>query len=342
MRAVICESPGSLRLIDRPVPEPGVGTARVAIRRVGVCGTDLHGFRGRQPFLEYPRVFGHELSGVIDALGDPQDEGGLGADLQVGTPVVIMPYLHCGNCVACRGGRTNCCARLEVLGVHRDGGMQEHLVVPVSHLIPAGDLALDHGALVECLSIGAHAVRRAGVQSGESVLVCGAGPIGLGVLLAARTAGARLFAIELNEDRRRFVHGVIPELQSTATPSAEWLRGVVGDEGAAVVVDATGNDKSMARAVEYLAHGGRLVFVGLVRGAFSIDHPSFHKREATLLSSRNATREDFEQVIRSFRAGAVDVERLISQRVPLQDAVDGFARWSAPRSSMFKTVLEVG
>ena len=195
MKAVVCEEINRLTIQETDEPIRAEHEAIVSIKRIGICGTDLHAYKGNQPYFTYPRILGHELSGIIDDIG-PNTAG-----LQVGDQVSIIPYLHCGHCIACRTGKTNCCASMQVMGVHVDGGMRERISVPVSHLIKAEGLTLDETAMVEPLSIGAHAVRRAGVQPGEQIIVIGAGPIGLGVMAFAKQAGARVIAIDRNLDR---------------------------------------------------------------------------------------------------------------------------------------------
>ena len=195
MRAVVCEEVEHLSLQDVPEPERSEHEAIVLIKRIGICGTDLHAYKGNQPFFTYPRILGHELAGVIEDIG--QNEAGL----QISDTVSIIPYLHCGRCIACRSGKTNCCVSMQVMGVHVDGGMRERIAVPVSHLLRAEGLTLDEAAMVEPLSIGAHAVRRARVQPGEQVVVIGAGPIGLGVMVFAKQAGAKVIAVDRNQER---------------------------------------------------------------------------------------------------------------------------------------------
>ncbi|OUM94111.1 MAG: alcohol dehydrogenase [Thermobacillus sp. ZCTH02-B1] len=337
MRGIVCEEIGRFRLRDDlPEPEPGPGEAVVRIRRVGICGTDMHAFRGNQPFFEYPRILGHELAGVIERIG-ANDAG-----LREGDQVAVIPYLHCGTCVACRRGRTNCCAGLRVLGVHADGGMRERIAVPVTHLIRTDGLTLDETALLEPLAIGAHAVRRSGVGPGDTALVIGAGPIGLGVAAFAKLAGARVIAMDLNGGRLAFCRswaGADDAVDAGDRP-AERIAELTDGEYATVVFDATGSARSMADALGYLAHGGTLVYVGLVKSDIRFPHPEFHKRETTLMGSRNATREDFARVLEAVRSGAVDAERLITHRAKFDDMIGVFGDWLNPESGVIKAMTE--
>ena len=182
MKAIVCEEPGRLALVERPEPKASEGEVLVRIRRAGVCGTDFHIFRGKQPFLTYPRVIGHELAGEVV-------EAPAGSALSPGETVAIIPYLSCMRCIACRHGKTNCCQSIRVLGVHIDGGLCDFLAVPERNVVPVGDLSVDQAAMIEFLAISAHGVRRAALGDGDRVLVVGAGPIGMAALIFAKSRG---------------------------------------------------------------------------------------------------------------------------------------------------------
>jgi 2-desacetyl-2-hydroxyethyl bacteriochlorophyllide A dehydrogenase len=342
MKAVICAEPNVLKLEEVPVPVPSAGEVLVRIRRIGVCGTDLHAFEGSQPFFTYPRILGHELAGRIEAMpagAIPQGS----PTFRIGDPVAIVPYMECGGCIACRAGKPNCCVRLNVLGVHSDGGMCEYLAVPTDHLIRAEGLDWDQIALVECLSIGAHAVQRAQVQPGEFALVIGAGPIGLGAIQAARTAGARVTAMDSSDSRLDFCVSKL-NLEAVVKPGEDArarIADITGGEFPSVVFDATGNAASMKAAVEYLAHGGRLVYIGLVKGEIALSDPEFHKRETTLLASRNATRQDFMRVMEAIRSGKSTTEGFVTHRTSFADLPKRFSDWTDPRSGVIKAMVEV-
>lgn len=337
MKSIICEAPNQLKLVI--VPEPGrqPGHALVRIRRIGLCGTDIHAVHGRQPYFSYPRVLGHELGATVEEI-DP----GV-AQLNPGDQVSVIPYLHCGSCVACRGGKPNCCVSLEVLGVHTDGGMVEFLAVPVTHLLNTNALTLDESAILEPFSIGAHAVRRSGVVPGETALVIGAGPIGLGVMAFAKRRGARVIALDISADRlaaaASFAH-VDALVDAGGDPLAEVAELTDGDLPA-VVFDATGNVASMSGALQYVASGGRLVFVGLVRDDVRLSDPEFHRREVTLMASRNATKEDFETALSALRDGFVLADRYVTHHVPFEKFPGEFERLTRPETKAIKAVLEL-
>lgn len=334
------EAPGRLALASMESPvAPGAGEALVRIHRVGVCGTDLHAFGGRQPFFSYPRILGHELG--VEVL-----ERGNGVEtVAVGDHCSVEPYLNCGVCIACRRGKPNCCAQLKVLGVHTDGGMREQLLVPARKLHRSAQLSFDQLALVETLGIGCHAVDRARIDRDEYALVIGAGPIGLAVMQFAVEAGARVIVLDINEARLRFCQqqlGVAHTLLATAGPVVDALLQLTGGDLPTVVFDATGNSKSMMAAFDYTSPGGRLVFVGLFQGDVTFNDPNFHRRELTIMASRNALPGTFREVIRLVEERKVDTRPWITHRLGLADVPRLFPKDIAGNPAVLKAIIEVG
>jgi 2-desacetyl-2-hydroxyethyl bacteriochlorophyllide A dehydrogenase len=341
MKAITLERPGEFVMVDAPdAPPPGAGEARVAVRRIGICGTDLHAFGGRQPFIEYPRILGHELG--VEVL----DVGPGVTGVRPGDRAAIEPYLHCGRCIACRRRRTNCCTTLRVLGVHTDGGMRERITVPAEKLHISRGMTLEQLALVETLGIGAHAVARAAIEPGEQALVVGAGPIGLTAALFAGLAGARVSVLDTRADRLDFCRRHLPIEQAlTAGDAARTLaqiEEITGGDLPTVVFDATGSAAAMRRSFDYVAHGGRLVLVGLVRDDIAFADPHFHRREMTLLATRNATAADFTRIIGLIEAGRIDTTPWITHRAAFDDMIPRFPTWLDPQSQVVKAMVEVG
>lgn len=301
MRQIVLNAPGELVERQVPTPQAPCGEALLRILRVGVCGSDFNAFAGRHPAYTYPRVLGHELAGEVVEAG-PNELG-----IRAGDRCAIDPYVKCGVCTACKRGRTNCCERLRVLGIHVDGGMQALLPVRFDLLHKSATLSLDQLAMIETLGIGAHAVERSELKAGEQALVIGAGPIGLGVILFAKAAGASVHAVERNLFRRTFAE----RLGAEATP-------LPGDRLADVVFDATGSADSMGKSLSYVAPTGRLVLVGLTPDPISIDDALFHKREVTLYASRNS-RDQFPRIVRMMEEGMFDTVSWITDRMPLRD-----------------------
>jgi 2-desacetyl-2-hydroxyethyl bacteriochlorophyllide A dehydrogenase len=335
MLTVICDTPGTLLAQNRPLPQRQPGEVLLRVKRVGVCGTDLHIFTGNQPFLSYPRVMGHELSGIVE-------EADADSGLAPGDAAYVMPYLSCGHCVACRQGKSNCCVTIQVLGVHRDGAFTEYLTLPQRFVHRADGISLDQAAMLEFLAIGAHAVRRGEVQAGQRVLVAGAGPIGLAAMLFARLRGASVVALDSRQDRLAFAlaHlGVTAAVPVGDQDEAELAR-LTDGEHFDVVFDATGNAKAMERGFRFIAHGGRYVLVSIVQGQITFSDPEFHKREATLISSRNATDADFTTVLAAMRAGLVPDAALATHHMRLADVPTEFAGLLDPAAGVIKAIVE--
>lgn len=335
MLTVICNEPGSLTTIERDKPARKADEVLIRVKRVGVCGTDLHIFTGNQPYLEYPRVMGHEFSGIVEEVD-------AASDLVPGDVVYVMPYLSCGTCVACRQGKTNCCTRIQVLGVHCDGAFTEYLSIPQAFVHKALGVSLDQAAMIEFLSIGAHAVRRSAVQADKQVLVVGTGPIGMAAAIFASLRGARVTVLDTREDRLAFctehlnIHAAVKIGEGDKQALADLTEGDFFD----VVFDATGNARAMERGFEFIAHGGTYVMISVVRDSITFSDPEFHKREATLMGSRNATQEDFRYVEECLRNGLIPDVALNTHRLQLTDVAATFATLLDPKQGVVKAIIE--
>jgi 2-desacetyl-2-hydroxyethyl bacteriochlorophyllide A dehydrogenase len=331
---VICETPGMLKAEDRPIPVPAAGEVLLRVKRVGICGTDLHIFAGRQPYLKYPRVMGHELSGIVARA--PRD-----SRLTEGDMAYVMPYLSCGRCGACRLGRTNCCTELQVLGVHRDGAFTEYLCVPEGFVHKAEGVTLDQAAMIEFLAIGAHAVRRAQVRAGQRVLVVGAGPIGMGAMLFSRLSGANVIALDSRADRLGFCaqHLGVEACVTTGADDVEQLAALSSNAFYDVVFDATGNAAAMERGFRLVAHAGTYVLISVVSADITFNDPEFHKRETTLLGSRNATSVDFETVLQAMREGRIPAG-LNTHRMALAAVPETFPTLLDASAGVVKAIVE--
>lgn len=328
MKAISCAAPNTLEIVEVAPPTNRTGWARVAIKHIGICGTDYHIFAGKHPFLDYPRVIGHELSGRLVA-----PVGGLAA----GTLVVVNPYVSCGTCRACNRGKPNCCSVIQVLGVHRDGGLCARIAIPAGNVYPADGLSEIQAAMVEFLAIGAHAVARSDVQAGDRVLVTGAGPIGLGTALFARLAGAEVHLLDLSTRRLEQARAKFGFDRLHSDP-ATLLRDELAD-GFDIVFDATGSAKAIEAGFPLLAHGSTYVLVSVVKDRISFEDAEFHKREARIIGSRNAVEADFRRVMAAIRDGRIDTEALLSAELALADLPDRFAALANDREELIKAVV---
>ncbi len=339
MKTIILNQPGEMQLIDTLVPSPPEAEqAQVCIRAVGICGTDLHAYKGDQPFFSYPRILGHELAVEIVALGATAQAPGLA----VGDVCAINPYLNCGHCIACRRGKPNCCVQMRVLGVHTDGGMRELINVPLTKLHKAEHLPDRYVAITEMLAVCAHAVDRTAITPDENVLVIGAGPIGVGVIRFVQAAGGKPMVAEVSEFRQQFCRSVLglEHVIDGKAEVVEQLQTLLAGDLPTVVIDATGNARSMHNALSYMAHGGKLTYVGLHQGETTFDDPLFHARETTLFRTRNALDSDFRRVIAMLESGEIDPERWITHQTSPERLVAEFPGWVNPAHNVMKAVLQ--
>ncbi|GGA42881.1 zinc-binding alcohol dehydrogenase family protein [Pelagibacterium lentulum] len=334
MKTLVCEQPGTLRLEDRAFPQsPGEGWVPVDISHVGICGTDYHIFEGKHPYLQYPRVMGHELSGRVAENAGALSKGDL---------VIVNPYVACGTCRACLRGKPNCCYNIGVLGVHRDGGMCERIYVPAENLYPAPGLEPYQAAMVEFLAIGAHAVRRSEVEENDRVLVVGVGPIGLGVALFARLRGAQVHLLDSSRKRLEMIAEKFEfDSAMSVDRGADAVMAPTDGEGYDVVFDATGNANAIEAGFAYVAHGGTYVLVSVVTETVTFADPEFHKREMKLVGSRNATREDFETVIATLKAGEIDTKSVHTHSARLDTLANQFNDLLENRDTVIKAIVEV-
>lgn len=339
MKTIILQQPGNFSYTDTALDEQlQPDEVLVKVHRVGICGTDYHAYRGKQPFFSYPRILGHELG--VEVI-----EKGLAVEnVKVGDACSVEPYLNVTQDQAVRRGFTNCGENVRVLGVHIDGGMREYFKVPAKYLHKSDQLSYEQLAVVEPLGIGCHAVNRAGIQKEDLVLVIGAGPIGLGAVLFATATGAKTVLMDLNEQRLTFakqttsIAGTVVAGQEDAF---EQLKHQFDGDLPTVVMDATGNQHSMNKALEYAAPAGRIVFIGLFQGDFSFHDPYFHKKELTLLASRNALPTDFRQIIKMMEEGRISTEDWITHRAPFDDMIHQFEQWLKPESQVIKAVVSL-
>jgi alcohol dehydrogenase len=340
MIALQLEKPGEFRRIEISEPKQvGRGDALVRVHRVGVCGTDIAAYLGKMPFIRYPVIPGHELG--VEVL-----EVGAGVtDLKPQDRCSVEPYLNCGDCFACRRGASNCCMRLEVLGVHTDGGLRPQIVLPARKLHRSAHLSYEQIALVETLAIGCHAVNRGNPGRDDWTLVIGAGPIGLATLEFVRLTGARIIVLDINPRRLEFcrqTYGIEHVVQCRGDGSElATVEQLTGGNFASVVFDATGSAPSMSAALNFVSHTGRLVFVGIVNSEVSVFDPLLHRREITVLASRNALPADFTRIIQLIEVGKIDTRPWISHRTSFDRLIDDFPSFSRPETGVIKAIVEL-
>lgn len=349
MRAIRLQKPHQLEALEIAEPgSPGPGQALVATHRMGVCGTDIKAFLGKQPFIEYPLIPGHELGLEVLEVGDGV------SPIRPGDRVCVEPYLNCGECYACRQGAYNCCLNNRVLGVRTDGGLCDRFVVRADKLHRSDKLSYDQLALVETLAIGCHAVARglADLRQRQGLdlakcraLIIGAGPIGLATLEFVRQTGMPITVMDQQMAKLEFArerYGV----DSTILARGDGLevteaRAFTAGDLYPVIFDATGSKASMAGAHEFAAATGTIVYVGIAQEPIPLAQPPHHWKELTLRMSRNALPADFTEVIRLIEAGKIDTDAWISHRVPFAEVVSRFDSLTQPETGVLKAMIEV-
>lgn len=340
MRAIQLQRPGTFAPIalDEP-PAPSQGEALVRVHRIGICGTDYSGYLGKMPFFSYPRIPGHELGVEVLAVGDNV------TSVRPGDRCAVEPYMNCQRCFACKQGNGNCCEKLEVLGVMTDGGMRERFVLPARKLHRAAGLSWEQAALVETLAIGCHAVNRGAPRANDHLLIIGAGPIGLAVLEFAKLSGAHPIVMDLNEQRLAFVRETmhVPHTILCTDPESTigMLKELTNGTGAPLVIDATGNSHSMSHALDYASFTGRVVFVGITTEEIHFPHPLMHRRELTLLASRNAHPEDFRRIIGLIENDEINTAPWITHTASFEGMIDAFPAWLKPETRVIKAMVDI-
>ncbi len=334
MNYYVCEEPGKFLKKTKDHPQKEDGEALLKVKRVGICGTDLHAFSGNQAFFTYPRILGHELATEVIEVGENKE------GIKAGDRVVIIPYINCQKCVACDAGKSNCCQNIRVFGVHTDGGMQELISLPTRLLIRANDLSYEEIAIVEPLAIGAHAVRRAAVKEGETVVVVGCGPIGIGIIQICKYLKAKVIALDVNDHRLNIVkkHFGADHAINVMSDPVEAVKAYTDGRLARVVFDATGSKRAIESGTDYMSHGGSYVLVGLFKEDLVFTHPKIHAKETSLLCSRNATPEDFRFVMKMLEEKAFNTDAYITSNVPSDSILTDFSKWASPESLDIKVV----
>ncbi|MCP1386284.1 zinc-binding alcohol dehydrogenase family protein [Runella salmonicolor] len=337
MQAIVLEQPEVLKKIELEAPQPPApNDVLLKIKRLGVCGTDLHAYKGNQPFFSYPRILGHEIAAEVIALGENVSH------LKIGDRCAVMPYRNKEIDQAVRRGKTNCGSTLSVLGVHEDGAMQEYISYPAQQVFPANELSLDQIAMIEPLAIGSHAVERADIQPDDIVLVVGAGPIGIGTVAMALLKAAKVLVLDMNQNRLDYIAEKFPSVACIKLNDAveNSLKEVLNGDLPTVILDATGNKESMQKCFEYVAQGGTIVYIGLFIGDVVFHDPLFHRKEITLKSSRNAVATDFTKLIRLLKAGLVNIDGYITHRLTFDTLHETFTKLYSPEERVIKAVVE--
>ena len=337
MQAIVLQESGVLIKIEKGYPQnPKPHEVLLKMRRLGVCGTDLHAYNGKQPFFTYPRILGHEIAAEVIKIGKEVKH------LKKGDLCAVMPYRNEVEDQAVRRGKTNCGSSLKVLGVHEDGAMQEFISYPAHLVYPANELTLDQIAMIEPLAIGSHAVERADIKPEDIVLVIGAGPIGIGTIAMALLKAAKVLVLDMNDNRLDYIKKHYPSVFCIKLNDnvVDSLKNTLNGDLPTVILDATGNKTSMEKCLEYIAPSGTIVYIGLFIGDITFHDPIFHRKEITLKSSRNAVEADFTKLIRLLKAGLVNIDGYITHRLPFETLDETFTKLYIPEENVIKAIIE--
>ena len=337
MKAIILNEPGELKEIE--IDQPRIPLAHEVVlkmRRLGICGTDLHAYKGKQPFFTYPRILGHEIAAEVVTVGEQVTH------LKVGDTCAVMPYRNEVVDQAVLRGKTNCGSSLRVFGVHEDGAMKEFITYPADLVFPANELSLDQIAMIEPLAIGSHAVERADIQPDDIVLVIGAGPIGIGTVAMALLKAARVLVLDMNQNRLDYVSNRFPSVSCIQLNDSveQMLKDLLKGNLPTVIFDVTGNKESMEKSFDYVAPAGTIVYVGLFIGDVAFHDPLFHRKEVTLKSSRNAVATDFTKLIRLLKSGLVSIDGYITHRLPFETLHERFTSLYNPEEKVIKAIID--
>ena len=331
MKALSLLGEGNVTITEIAEPQLLAGDLLLKVEMVGLCGTDLNSFRGRNPLITYPRVLGHEIAATVL-------EGN--ATLAAGTHVTVSPYFGCGKCPACRRGRPNACRYNETFGVQRDGAMTERIAVPAGKVYPSR-LPLKTLCLVEPLTVGFHACSRGRITKDDVVAVFGCGGVGLGAIAGAAFRGARTIAIDLDDAKLATAAkvGATDIIHSTREDVRERLRDITGGDGPDVVIEAIGRPDTYRAAVEEVCFAGRVVYIGYAKDHVSFETRLFVQKELDILGSRNALPQDFKEVIRMFEQKRFPTAEAISATVPLDEAPAILRAWSENPAAYTKIMI---
>lgn len=338
MKAVQIVNSSDMKVVELEKPTVGAGEVLVKIKYVGFCGSDLNTYLGRNPMVKLPVVPGHEVGAVIEDLG-----ADVPADFVKGMNVTLNPYTNCGKCASCRNGRVNACQYNETLGVQRNGVMCEYAVLPWTKIIPAGNISPRDCALIEPMSVGFHAVARAGISDNEFVMVIGCGMIGVGAIVRAALRGATVIAVDLDDEKLGLARriGASHIINSKTENVHERMQELTQGFGADVVIEAVGSPATYVMAVDEVGFTGRVVCIGYAKSEVAFQTKYFVQKELDIRGSRNALPADFRAVINYMETGDCPVEEFITKIVKPQGALEAMKEWEANPGKVFRILVEL-
>lgn len=336
MKAVRILQEGEIGLVELPVPNPEPGQVLLKIDYVGFCGSDLNTYLGKNPMVKYPVIPGHEIGASVVKVTN-----GVPNHIQEGMTCTVNPYTSCGNCASCRNGRANACKNNETLGVQRNGAMSEYIVLPWQKVIVLDSLNTKESALVEPMSVGFHAVSRGAVASTDFVLVIGCGMIGVGAIVGAALRGARVIAMDLDDNKLSLARQLGAEftINSAVEDVHQALQEMTSGFGPDVVIEAVGAPATYQMAVNEVAFTGRVVYIGYAKSEIPFETKLFVQKEIDIRGSRNATPEDFDAVIDYLKKKTYPVDQLITKICKPEEAGIEMQNWVNNTGNTFRILV---
>lgn len=338
MKAIKLEKPWDISMVEAEKPTPKKGEALLKIVTAGVCGSDIGALRGTNGLVSYPRVIGHELAGIIEQIDEDNPKG-----LKVGDRVIVDPYLYCGHCYPCSIKRTNCCTDLKVLGVHVDGGMAEYFCHPADMLMKIPDeMDFVLAAMAEPLTISLHGIHRGDLKSGEFCAIYGAGPIGLLAGMAAEAYGAHVIMIDLVQERLDFAKSVGIEyiINSANEDVVSKVSEITKGNMAHLVMECTGANACIRGCLDIVCNAGRITFTGWPKNETALPTDMITKKEVDIRGARTSAGE-FEEAVELICSGKVDVKKILTKVVPMEEAADTILDIEKNPADYMKVVVEV-
>ena len=338
MKAIVIDKPYEVEIRDVPMPTVGEGEALLRVLYVGICGADVASYTGNQPFTTYPRIPGHEFSAEIIEI--PENDKGL----KKGDVVTCNPYFNCGKCYSCERGHVNCCTDNQTMGVQRDGAFCEYISMPVERIYPGMGLTAQELALIEPFSISRHAISRAVIHQTDSVLIVGAGPIGLFALLAAKQFAGKIAVADVLNNRLDLAmsYGADGVVNTATEDIAKFTEEFTDGRGFDVCIEACGRPETFLMCIDEAAYAANIILIGNGKRETTFLHSIILKKELNIFGSRNAMKQDFLDNIELAASGKVDVMKMVSGVYEMDKAAEAFDALAHNKGDLAKLLIRIG
>ncbi|MDR2840356.1 MAG: zinc-binding alcohol dehydrogenase family protein [Paludibacter sp.] len=337
MKAIQIITPGTVNIVELPVPSINADEVLVKIKYVGFCGSDLNTFAGKNPMVKFPIIPGHEIGGIIESVGENVPD-----NLTIGSPCTVNPYTACGNCPSCRNGRPNACQFNQTLGVQRNGAMCDYIAVHWTKVIADATISPKDFCLVEPMSVGFHAVDRAKVSDLDTVMVIGCGMIGVGAIVRSVLRGAKVIAVDVDNEKLTLARqlGATYTINSKTDDVHSRLSEITHNAGVDVVIEAVGAAPTYQMAINEIAFTGRVVCIGYAKSEIAFETKYFVQKELDIRGSRNAMPNDFRAVMEYMKRGTCPKNELISGVFSPDQAQHALEKWQENPGKVFRILIE--